>query len=340
MKKIYCLLMTFVFAIALMQTASAGITTIGTIEYENQIQKTLSGNVTLELIHAQMPRDTIQATRMSYEAGATVYKFTSKLIREPDWRMMPEEKSYLYQDKNTGQLYKVIIDFSSIDIDANPDAEKYAKMKSDFEKLQVAYMDVKLDLVKARNKTEKVEKILTNKTGQMAILNDKYDYEIGVIETLKKEKEQAINNGYVNLIVAFVGTATICYVFFNKKAKKLIYKPENMLRSESIDNYSRKSRIVDNEINRGGLISNVTELTRKAIKRAQPPPIKKQTTPVVLKPKGTKSTLSMPMPTEYMSPAVKAEYDELKRIEKERSGTNGIWIKRTVNNNNSSEYNR
>jgi len=323
MKKIYCLLMTLVFTIALMQTASAGVISLGTIEYENSLTTTLSGNIDLNLIHSQVSGKAITATR-TYENNITIYKFKSNTIREPDWRFETEEKSFLFQDKNTGQLYKIAIDFSNLEPGKNPHERQYAELAETYTELQIFYEDLKDKYDKLKEEDNSSQELLTNMSGSLAIAERDLNLSYGQIQNLESEKKTAITNGYTNLVVGILASLTICYVFFSKKAKKLTHKPENMLRSEAIGNYSRESRIVDNEVNRGGFISDVTDLTRKAMKRARPPEKKKTTTPVRIEPKKPASTLVMPTPTEYMSPAVKAEYDELKRIEKERSDNTGI----------------
>ena len=272
MKKAIIILL--IISVGFTFSAQADASDLGTMDYGGSITSIFYGETyaNLELIFSDLEPNTIEARRIGFDNNETEYQFISKHIPEFKYTFTPGIKEYIYQDKSTNMIYKICIDFSDIKIDDNP-------LLNELNKVKEANINLRGDIANLTGENANLQELMTNTSGLLSVASTRLELAIAKIDTLQKEKDQAVSNGWIGMGVAGIGAFMISYVFFSKKDRYLVNKKTNALLEEGIDGYSREARIVDRDINTKHMIGDISKTTKNLVSRVYPKkkPIYKET---------------------------------------------------------------
>ena len=99
------------------------ITNLGTIEYMNSLQVDIISEEAIDLIFISTLWDENDITITNYGFNSVTNKTRFLLTSEhvnPEWWMKNEPVPYLYQCNSTGQIYRVFVNYTSIEIPLSP----------------------------------------------------------------------------------------------------------------------------------------------------------------------------------------------------------------------------
>lgn len=113
--------------------ASANITTLGTIEYESFMQTSISSptEVNFTLIYSTMDEETLTIDKIGFipALNETKFVFTSNAVDPEWWWMNLSIEPFIFQDKNTLELYKIYIDYSDVEVPPIPSDIELAELQ-------------------------------------------------------------------------------------------------------------------------------------------------------------------------------------------------------------------
>lgn len=105
-------------------TGSANITTLGTINYKGFMQSSINSptEVNLTLIYSTMTGASLTVDKIGFipSLNQTKFVFTSNAVTPKWWWTNLSVEPYIFQDKNTLELYKIYIDYSSVKVPPIP----------------------------------------------------------------------------------------------------------------------------------------------------------------------------------------------------------------------------
>lgn len=123
MKKSILLLVATII-IGCCTVASANITTLGTIKYESFMQTSISSptEVNFTLIYSTMDESTLTINKIGFipSLNETKFVFTSNAVDPKWWWTNLSIEPFIFQDKNTLELYKIYIDYSDVEVPPIP----------------------------------------------------------------------------------------------------------------------------------------------------------------------------------------------------------------------------
>ena len=167
MRKIYVLIAIAIIGVLSWCTtvnATNNIVDLGTIHYSNTHEKVLTviiehnQSVDLAYISSDVDRSALYIDNYWFSPldNETTYIFATKQI-DVEWWFKNDTKSFIYQDNNTKQLYRINIDYSDIKIPPDPVFEwmdKYNTSVESFDELQGVFKTTLNDLNRTRENLE------------------------------------------------------------------------------------------------------------------------------------------------------------------------------------------
>jgi len=201
---------------------------LGTIEYGSYLQVEIYSDeaVNLEFIFTEYNESDLDVEFLSYNplTNETKYLFDSDIINTT-WWMKNESIPYYFQDLNSKQIYKIEIDYSSIEIPVDPFEIKYHETLLALEEknLSLDNISVLFDelTISYYNITSTLENLTIEKTMLEEQLNEtnllygtlKNDF---LNQTIKLEENVTKNNDSTNALLAALENETHYKDFYNK----------------------------------------------------------------------------------------------------------------------------
>jgi len=272
-------------------TADENIIDMGTIEYDNTIENPLQVKINstelliLTYMYSDIDKSAIHIVDPYLEYGTygnkTVYTFVALHI-EVDWWFENNTKSFIYQDINTNQLYRVNVDYSEIIIPPNPVVElekEYNESVILFNALEELFSETFNQLNETRENLESVWNIYNESKEEFAInselviqlrkdlleLDEEYNatktlwisatQNLSIIgmrhgeltflyDTLEKDHEELSFRSPIYIVFSIIGTGLILVLIF--KRKKIFGQEEKTALELEIDTgYSPKADKID-----------------------------------------------------------------------------------------------
>jgi len=147
--------------------------TLGTIDYlEIEYFMIDSDNeVDLVYIESELPSQYLAIEKTQYypSTNETKYKATSNVIINPDPNMIPEVKSYQFQDLNSGQIYIINVDYTSLEIPLSNTEQELINLLENYTNLQDNYAELFIEYGNLTNQWNIINNTLseyTNLTGK------------------------------------------------------------------------------------------------------------------------------------------------------------------------------
>ena len=171
------------------------ITDLGTMNYADGYEfvsySNINGSEEVDLIFlaSELNESALDVYNNGFypSESKTLYKFTAKRIY-PEFWFVPEIKSFLYMDNNTGNIYRLNVNYSKADIPENPYEKRHRQLVENY--------TIMMNNYNLTNET------LANITLQFNGLNDTYNQKMQQFNTTMAENHNLSEN-MTNLTAAF-----------------------------------------------------------------------------------------------------------------------------------------